>query len=163
MRLRRFSRSEQNNHRRHENNACGLCQNGGLLLCICNGLTLRKVSSAKDHFCPLRSIRQRMRELVVNRQRAVKSAGTAIQTAARSVRAAASKSFVTVLSSGGTGVAVAVILIVGLLGSVLSMIGGDNVSATSLVSAEVLTYEPAIRLYAAQYHAAHSMMLKNRE
>ena len=93
-----------------------------------------------------------MRELVVNRQRAVKSAGGAIRTAARSVRAAvSSKSFVTVLASGGAGVAVAVILIVVLLGSVLSMIGGDNVSATSPVSDEVLAYEPTIRLYAAQY------------
>lgn len=102
---------------------------------------------------PASPVQQRMGNILTGQRNTVKRAGTTVRNAVQAIRksAAVSKSLTTAIAAGGAGVAVLVILIVVLLGSVLNLTGGDNASAVSPVSAEVQAYEPTIRLYATQY------------
>lgn len=81
------------------------------------------------------------------------------QTARATVRATvaavkaiieATKSLLLAIGAGGW-IALLILLIVILFGGILCMVGGDNSSTVSPVSAEVEAYEPLIRQYANQY------------
>lgn len=91
---------------------------------------------------------------------AARQAARAVQQAAKAtvratiaaVRAiiAATKSLLVAIGAGGW-IAVLILMIVILFGGILCMVGGDNSSSVSPVSAEVEAYEPLIRQYANQY------------
>lgn len=92
-------------------------------------------------------------------EKAAQAAWTAEQTAKATVRAtiaavraiiAATKSLLVAIGAGGW-IALLILLIVILFGGILCMVGGDNSSTVSPVSAEVEAYEPLIRQYANQY------------
>jgi len=83
---------------------------------------------------------------------AEQTAKAAAKATARAVKAviAGTKALITAIAAGGW-LAVLILIIVLLFGGILCMVGGDNSSTVSPVSAEVEAYEPVIRLYANQY------------
>ena len=84
---------------------------------------------------------------------AVRTAKAAVKVTIATIKAiiAGTKALISAIVAGGW-VAVAIILIVVLLGGVLSLIGGGNDSFSyTPVSAEVEAYEPLIRKYATQH------------
>lgn len=82
-------------------------------------------------------------------QQAAKATVRATIAAVRAI-IAATKSLLVAIGVGGW-IAVLILMIVILFGGILCMVGGDNSSAVSPVSAEVEAYEPLIRKYANQY------------
>ena len=85
-------------------------------------------------------------------KQSAKAAKKAAKASARAVKAiiAITKSLVAALVSFGW-IVVLVLVIVILFGGFLCMMGGDNATTVSPVSAEVQAYEPVIRKYAKQY------------
>ena len=82
-------------------------------------------------------------------QQAAKATVRATIAAVRAI-IAATKSLLVAIGAGGW-IAVLILMIVILFGGILCMVGGDNSSTVSPVSAEVEAYEPLIRQYANQY------------
>lgn len=82
-------------------------------------------------------------------QQAAKATVRATIAAVRAI-IAATKSLLVAIGAGGW-IAVLILMIVILFGGILCMMGGDNSSTVSPVSAEVEAYEPLIRQYANQY------------
>lgn len=82
-------------------------------------------------------------------QQAAKATVRATIAAVRAI-ITATKSLLVAIGAGGW-IAVLILMIVILFGGILCMVGGDNSSSVSPVSAEVEAYEPLIRQYANQY------------
>lgn len=82
-------------------------------------------------------------------QQAAKATVRATVAAVRAI-IAATKALFAAIAAGGW-IAVLILIIVILFGGILCMVGGDNSSSVSPVSAEVEAYEPLIRQYANQY------------
>lgn len=93
----------------------------------------------------MQTIRTAVRKTSTGIKNAAKASAKAVKAAAKSTKA-----LISAIAAGG-GVVIAIILVVIMLGSVITMIGGDNSTSVSPVSAEVEAYEPTIRLYATQY------------
>lgn len=115
----------------------------------------------------LKSAKMTTRVSVKMTEKSMKAAGQAtrqaIQAAERTARIAAkatmeaikaliaaTQNMIAALASGG-GMAVFVLVMIILFGGILCMVGGDNSSFISPVSAEVEAYTPLIRQYANQY------------
>lgn len=102
-------------------------------------------ASAKASKRAAQAVRQTAKETV----RIAKATARATKAAVKAV-IAATKALMTAIAAGGW-IVVMILLIVILLGAAISMVGGDNSSTVSEVSAEVQAYEPLIRQYAVQY------------
>lgn len=85
-------------------------------------------------------------------RRTVSGLRQAVSGTVQAVRgtARAGESLLATLAAGG-GAVVAMVIVVVLLGCLMLFGGGGNAVQAQPVSAEVLAYEPTIRLYAAQY------------
>lgn len=92
---------------------------------------------------------QAVRQAARAAQQAAKATARATIAAVRAI-IAATKSLLVAIGAGGW-IAVLILMIVILFGGILCMVGGDNSSSVSPVSAEVEAYEPLIRQYANQY------------
>ncbi len=105
-------------------------------------------ASAKMAEKSLRTARQISRQAVKTAHQTAKATARAVSTAVKAI-VASTKELITAIAAGGW-ISVFILIVVILFGGVLCMVGGDNSSSVSPVSAEVEAYTPLIRQYTNQ-------------